>query len=300
MWHTLRRARHQLRHPMRYRLLSALRGVESWPIERLRARQQQAFDDIVRHAVTHTRFYRDRLGSQVPPSGSIDPVTLPILTKADIRAAADQMLNEQADRTTVKQGHTGGSTGEPLMFYYDALKHERMLGGMMRGFMMSGWRPGQRVLYLWGAGRDTRVGDVFGNSGTGLLSVERAVAADCYAAENLDAWSRLITSGRPALIYGYASALDELARHRLDCQYPPPSGLLGVYSTAEPLAESQRERLQAAFGCHVFNQYGCREVPNIAWECRHGSLHVLSDLVRLETVDGVRDPRLLVTSLTDR
>jgi phenylacetate-CoA ligase len=41
-------------------------------------------------------------------------------------------------------------------------------------------------------------------------------------------------------------------------------------------------------------------VPNIAWECRHGNMHVFADLVVLESerIDG--DDQLIVTSLTNR
>ena len=44
------------------------------------------------------------------------------------------------------------------------------------------------------------------------------------------------------------------------------------------------------------NQYGSREVPNIACECRQGNMHVFTDMVWLESVDD----QLLVTSLTNR
>jgi phenylacetate-CoA ligase len=79
-----------------------------------------------------------------------------------------------------------------------------------------------------------------------------------------------------------------------------PTSLIGVYSTAEMLLDEQRARMEQAFGCKVFNQYGCREVPNIAWQCRHGGMHVMSDLVHLESVPVDGEYRLLVTSLTNR
>jgi phenylacetate-CoA ligase len=66
------------------------------------------------------------------------------------------------------------------------------------------------------------------------------------------------------------------------------------------LSPAQRETMRQAFNCPVFNQYGCREVPNIAWECREGNLHVFADLVRLESVPMDGEDRLLVTSLTNR
>ncbi|MDP1862340.1 MAG: hypothetical protein Q8K52_00360 [Thiobacillus sp.] len=84
-----------------------------------------------------------------------------------------------------------------------------------------------------------------------------------------------------------------------------PKTLLGVYSTAEVLTDSQRQCMEQAFGCQVLNQYGSREIPNIACECRHGNMHVFTDMVMLESVPqknetGSNENRLLVTSLTNR
>ena len=115
MLRIIRRQRHRLRYPIRYRLLAELRAVASRSIGDLQLHQQHAFDEIVRFASAHTAFYRQRLGPRLAPTGPIDPTSLPILTKSDIRAAAPRMLSEQADRAAVRQGYTGGSTGEPLM-----------------------------------------------------------------------------------------------------------------------------------------------------------------------------------------
>ena len=84
-----------------------------------------------------------------------------------------------------------------------------------------------------------------------------------------------------------------------------PPTLIGIYSTAEVLTDSQRHRMQQAFNCKVFNQYGSREIPNIACECSRGNMHVFTDMVMLESVPqqdeaGGNEDRLLVTSLTNR
>ena len=86
------------------------------------------------------------------------------------------------------------------------------------------------------------------------------------------------------LLQGYASVLAEVARVVIDQRMPMPQTLIGVYSTAEVLDDSQRQLMQQAFGCKVFNQYGSREIPNIACECRHGNMHVFTDMVYLESV----------------
>jgi len=50
----------------------------------------------------------------------------------------------------------------------------------------------------------------------------------------------------------------------------------------------------------VFNQYGSREIPNIACECRHGNQHIFTDMVYLESLNFDQEDRLVITSLTNR
>ena len=289
------------RHPVRYARLDRLLSIQALSRAQVLERQRREFSEMVRFAANHTDFYATRFArAGVAPGTRPVPEDLPVLEKQDVIDHLDGLLRRGIDRRQVKLGHTGGSTGRPLAFYYDDAKHELMLAGMMRGFMMSGWRPGQRILYLWGASRDVRPGGVFAGSPDGFFSAEKSVSAGEFSEARLNEWVGLIRHWRPVLLYGYASVLTELARFVDDAGITLPNGLLGVYSTAEVLGDWQRQLMEQAFGCKVFNQYGCREVPNIAWECRHGNMHVFSDMVYLESVSIGGEDRLLVTSLTNR
>lgn len=294
----LRHWLHRRQYPARYAHLSPLLARQALSPDALAAHQRQSFRELVRHAAAHVPYYRRQLGNLEHWDGR--PASLPILAKDAVREHLPDLLTDEADPAATAVGHTGGSTGQPLAFWYDQAKHELMRAGMMRGFMMSGWRPGQKVLYLWGARQDVGKGGVFGQRLMDAIAGERTVAALEYTEARLAAWARLIRRWRPTLLYGYASALAELARYIDDQALAMPASLIGVYSTAEVLDESQRTLMQQAFGCKVFNQYGCREVPNIAWECRHGHMHVMADLVLLESVPLEGEDRLIVTALTNR
>lgn len=294
----LRHWLHRRQYPGRHAQLDSLRQNQALSRVALLERQRRDFVGMVRFAATHADFYTKHLGDLSAWDGT--PGSLPILTKEDVRAHLDGLLVRGADRARTKIGHTGGSTGQPLAFWYDEAKHDLMRAGMMRGFMMAGWRPGQKVLYLWGARQDTGKGGVFGQRLTDAIAGERTIAAVEYTEAGLHAWAKQIRDWRPTLLYGYASALAELARYIVDQGLAMPPSLIGVYSTAEMLDESKRPLMQQAYGCKVFNQYGCREVPNIAWECRHGRMHVMADLVLLESVPLEGEDRLVVTSLTNR
>ncbi|HNH89911.1 MAG TPA: hypothetical protein PLX46_10865, partial [Thiobacillaceae bacterium] len=171
----LRRWLHRRQYPQRHAQLDRLLAHQGLDRAALLAMQRQDFADLVRHAAANVPYYTHRLGD--PGAWDGRPESLPILTKEDVRNHLDDLLDRHADRTRVGIGHTGGSTGQPLAFWYDEAKHELMRAGMMRGFMMSGWRPGQKVLYLWGARQDVGKDGVFGQRLADALAGERTVAA---------------------------------------------------------------------------------------------------------------------------
>ena len=295
----LRHWLHRRRHPPRYAQLDTLLHTQALPRNALLAKQQRDLADIVAFAATHTPYYAETL-TPFLNHGSFDLGALPILRKDDVARRMDDLLARTADRSQAKIGHTGGSTGKPLAFWYDDAKHELMRAGMMRSYMLSGWRPGQKILNFWGARQDVVPGGVFGAQLGDFIAAEHTIAAYEYTKAQLVEWARFIQRYRPVLLQGYASVLAEIARVVIDNRIAMPRTLIGVYSTAEVLNDSQRQHMQQAFGCKVFNQYGSREVPNIACECQLGFMHVFTDMVVLESLKIENENRLLVTSLTNR
>lgn len=285
---------HCRRRPARYAFLETLMGNQALAPDQLVRQQHDALREIVRYARSHTLYYRDRLAT-LPEDYTLGD--LPVLRKHDVVDHLPDLLADGHDPQATPIGYTGGSTGKPLAFWYDETKHELMRAGMMRSYMMSGWRPGQKILNFWGARQDTTAGGVFGAEWfDDFIAAERTIPAHEISDIRLQAWASFIRRYRPVLLQGYASILAALAQHVVDRNLRMPGSLIGVYSTAEVLDDAQRDLMQTAFGCKVYNQYGSREIPNIACECRHGRMHVFTDMVWLESVDG----RLLVTSLTNR
>jgi phenylacetate-CoA ligase len=291
---SLRHWLHRRRQPLRYQLLDGLLATQALTRAQVLDKQQADLVAIVAFARAHTVYYGETL-ARLPENWKIED--LPVLTKDAVRDRLPDLLARGHDPHRTAIGHTGGSTGKPLAFYYDDHKHELMRAGMMRSYMMSGWRPGQKILNFWGARQDTVAGGVFGGERIGdFIAAEKTLPAHEISAARLDAWAAFIRRYRPTLLQGYASILAALARHVLDAGIAMPASLIGVYSTAEVLDDAQRALMEQAFGCQVFNQYGSREIPNIACECRHGRMHVFTDMVWLESANG----QLLVSSLTNR
>ena len=295
----LRHGLHRRRHPLRYAQLDTLLHTQALPRDALLAKQQRDLTDMVAFAAAHTPYYAETL-TPFLDRDSLDISTLPILRKDDVIRRLDDLLSQTADRSQAKIGHTGGSTGKPLAFWYDDAKHELMRAGMMRSYMLAGWRSGQKILNFWGARQDVVPGGVFGAQIGDFIAAEHTLAAFEYTEAQLVEWACFIQRYRPVLLQGYASVLAEVARVVIEKRLPMPATLIGIYSTAEVLNGWQRRRMEQAFGCKVYNQYGCREIPNIACECSHGNMHVFTDMVALESVRTGDEDRLIVTSLTNR
>jgi phenylacetate-CoA ligase len=285
---------HRRRRPQRYAFLAGLLANQALDREALSSKQRSDLAAMVRFARENTAYYAATLRG-IPDDAAI--AALPLLRKEDVVARLSELLARGHDPATTPIGYTGGSTGKPLAFWYDETKHELMRAGMMRSYMLSGWRPGERILNFWGARQDTVPGGVFGGAALDdWIAAEKTLPAHEIDTARLSAWADFIQRYQPVLLQGYASILAALARFVIDAKRAMPRSLRGVYSTAETLTSAQREAIERAFGCKVFNQYGSREIPNIACECRHGNMHVFTDMVWLESLGG----NLLVTSLTNR
>lgn len=263
--------------------------------------QQQMQDrlNMVHFARNHTLYYKNRYAGLLPEKlHDLDFKSLPILSKNDIVNQRDAMLSDNSDKNNIRLGYTGGSTGKPLSFYYDTHKMELMRAGMCRSYMWSGWRPGDKILNFWGAKQDLKTQNLKSYY-TDYIAAEKTIAAWEYGETELYKWTQYIKRYRPVLLQGYASILADVAGFIIENKISMPKSLKGVYSTAEVLYDWQREAMQVAFNCRVYNQYGCREIPNIGVECAHGNMHIFTDMVYLESVNIEHEDKLVITSLTN-
>jgi phenylacetate-CoA ligase len=268
--------------------------------------QERTVRRLLRHAYETCPYYREVLDARgLGPRVTREECALdeiPVLTKDILRRRADDLLSRGADRRRVIESRTSGSTGSPVRFFLDARTVEMMRAASRRTYTWCGWRPGDRVLHLWGASSDL----------SGPARLKRTVAEWMYSERHLDAsrfdeaaleaWRSTLLAYRPAILQGYPSVLTSFARFLRDRSGGLPR-LKGVYTTAEVLHPWQREVLETVFGCKVYNQYGSREVHSMACECPAGSLHVLTDMARVEVahLDGAAEGqrKLIVTSLSN-
>lgn len=291
----------------RRRTLAYLAGYErdQWLApEQVRALQWQRLQRLLEHCGKHVPYYRRRwreLGITAADIRSLeDYARLPVLTKAEIRAHAEEFKADGwHDRLLYKA--TGGSTGEPLRFGYTRESNDRRTAVMWRGYGWAGARMGRRTLFLWGgAVGDPRPLKQFKERLYHAAFARRMLNSFHMTDANLGEYADAIDAYRPEVIVGYVGPLVRLAQWLLDSgrQVARPVSVLGA---AEALHGFQRELLERAFGCPAYNTYGCREVMLIASECehRHG-LHINADHLVVELHGAAAGPgEVLLTDLSN-
>ena len=208
---------------------------------------------------------------------------LPLLDKATIRANTDALKAEGAQR--LKRFNTGGSSGEPLIFY---LGNERVSHDVAAKRRATRWWDvdiGDREIVVWGSPIELGAQDRVRWVRDKLFRTELLSAFEMSQA-NLQKFVERIRASRPRMLFGYPSSLALIAQFAKEQEIPLDDlGVRVAFVTSERLYDHQRAVIGQTFGCPVANGYGGRDAGFIAHACPAGSLHITAEDMVLEIVD---------------
>jgi len=207
---------------------------------------------------------------------------LPLLDKPTIRANLEALRSEDAGR--LARFNTGGSSGEPLIFYIG----ERVSHDVAAKWRATRWWDvdiGDPEIVVWGSPIELGAQDRLRALRDRLMRTELLPAFD-MSEHKLNHFIARVRARRPKMLFGYPSALSHIARHAVDRGIRMDDlGIKVAFVTSERLYDEQREMIGAAFGCRVANGYGARDAGFIAHQCPAGGMHVTAEDVIVEIVD---------------
>lgn len=211
----------------------------------------------------------------------------------------DELRRFIADPANIAQSFLGrytvwessGSTGEPAVFVQDAMAMGvyDALEALRRPVL----RPLQPWLDPWGLAERTAFVGATGGHFASTVSVERLRRLQPGLAQRLcglsflqpiDALCRELEHYQPTVLATYPSAAVLLAERQRAGQLR--LHLRELWTGGEALSPVARAFVQQTFSCPVSQSYGASEFLSLAFECRHGSLHLNSDWAILEPVDA--------------
>ena len=267
------------------------RGMEAsqwWPRQRILDLQFERLQALLQDVAVHVPYYRElfaRIDFDPAAVRSVaDLQALPFLTKAEIRAHSDALRAD--DAKDLARFNTGGSSGEPLIFFIGT---ERVTHDVAAKWRATRWWDvdiGDREIVVWGSPIELGTQDRVRLVRDTLMRTELLPAFEMSDAK-VDGFIARIRERRPKMLFGYPSAISHIALRaerrgvRLD-----DLGVKVVFCTSERLYDHQRETIRRLFGCPVANGYGGRDAGFIAHECPSGNMHVTAEDIVVEIIDG--------------
>ena len=296
------------KHHDTVRVRRSMEESQWWSRERILELQVQRLRELLVSAA-EVPYWRD-LFSQLSfePRGVTsvnDLAVLPLLDKATIRQHTDAMKHPQA--RGLARFNTGGSSGEPLIFYIGKQRVSHDVAAKWRATRWWGVDIGDPEIVVWGSPIELGSQDRVRALRDRLMRTQLLPAFE-MSETRLDAFVARIREARPRMLFGYPSALSHIARHAEKRGQRMDDLVVRVaFVTSERLYDEQRADIQRVFGCPVANGYGGRDAGFIAHQCPAGGMHLTAEDVVVELIgrDGAPVPpgeagEIVVTHLATR
>lgn len=276
----------RLKHHHSVALRREMELSQWWSPAQLRALQWQRLQKLLLRAQTQSPYYENLFrarGLDARALQSLDDLRhLPFLTKSAIRENLVSLKARNAG--SLARMNTGGSSGEPLIFFLgkDRISHD--VAGKWRATRWWDVDIGDREIVVWGSPIELGAQDRWRGLRDTLMRTE-LLPAFAMSDDNLDRFIQRLQIRRPQMLFGYPSSISYIARYaeqhgiRLD-----HLGVRVVFVTSEKLYDEQREIMTRVFGCPVANGYGGRDAGFIAHQCPAGQLHVTAESLIVEII----------------
>lgn len=274
-------------------LLQAIRHLEAsqWnSSEELRALQAQKLSRLLQHCENNVPFYSrlfQEMGRTAAELTDYEQFRrIPFLTKKTINENGETLRARGFPVADLIRNTTGGSTGEPLVFFNDRASLLQRQAVVVRNQAWVGALYSDREARLWGAPMDLDKLTSWRGRLHGMLHHTVQLSTYDLSDESMRRYVRVLNRFRPKLLISYPSPLASFSRFLIENNTGIPS-IKSIITSAEMLFDWQRDLISKAFdGAVVYDRYGCREFGNIAHECAaHEGYHVNCERVFLEILD---------------
>lgn len=265
---------------------------------RMEASQWLSTAEIKDHQIAELRTFLAKVQSQVPYFTDLfhqegfnplnvtqlsDLQSLPFMTKSVIRENTEQLKSIKA--TSLSKFNTGGSSGEPLIFYIGKERVSHDVAAKWRATRWWNVDIGDKEIVLWGSPIELGKQDKIKAIRDRLLRTE-LISAFNLTTETKNHILEKIQSRKPPMLFGYPSVYYLLAQYAQEQKRDMSHcGVEVIFVTSERLYDHQRALIKKVFNAPVANGYGGRDAGFIAHECPEGSLHITAEDIIVEIID---------------
>jgi phenylacetate-CoA ligase len=195
-------------------LRKRLEASQWWSAEQLGEQQARRLREFLQRIGRDVPYYRDlfrAVGFDAAGVRSTDALrTLPLLGKPEIRANLERL--QAAGHGPLTRYNTGGSSGEPLIFFIGKERVSHDVAAKWRATRWWGVDIGDPELVVWGSPIELGAQDRVRHLRDAVFRTQLLPAFEMNEAK-LDGMVATIRNRRPRMLFGYPSALSHIARH---------------------------------------------------------------------------------------
>jgi len=289
-----------------------IKKIQWWSKKKIKAYQQRKLKKLLLHAQRNVPYYQKILSQAgvVDAQGNIHLdkwSRIPILNKEILRKEFSNLKSRDIQKRKTYLNSSGGSIGEPVKFLQDKAYQEWNIANKLFYHHMLGKDVGEKEIKLWGSEQDIFKGTIgLKNTLQNWLYNRKFLNSFRLSPQIIRRYVQLWNQFKPVNVWTYIDSIYQFARfiERDNLSVFPPNAII---TTAGVLDNKVRKYIQKILKTKVYDQYGSREVGDIACECpQQKSLHVFEHSHYLEILDKNLKPvkagetgQIYITSLTN-
>lgn len=275
------------------RYYNYLINTQSMSNEEIDRMQISLLKGLISHAIDYVPHYQQTIQLKKEDLRRFDSMNmleyLPILEKSEFRESAETFISNYYDKAKLIKISTSGTTGTPLTIYTSREARKMNYAFFERSKFWAGIKRLERSITFAGRAivpaqqKDPpfwRVNVLFNNT---LFSSYH------LSNKNLPYYVDRIRKIQPHFIDSYPSSIGIIARYIIDnniCDIKPKA----IITSSETLFDAEREEIEKAFGCRVYDQYGSAEQVTFACQCTKGAYHINPEYGFVEVLDKNNRP----------
>ena len=297
----LRRGTNSLKH------FAALKKSQWLGREEIKKLQRQKLKALIVHAYDNVPFYHKtfkELGLRPEDIQSKEDLgKLPIIDKETVRNHFEDLKARDFQRWRPIFRTTGGTTGKPLKYYSDSKEHSIFWADLWRVWNWAGYELGDKRATIGGSRPSSSGFKVRSYISSRVMERNLSLSSFEVKSEALQMHVEKLRKFKPKILRGYPSALFLFANY-LDERGGDDFGIKSIISISEQLYEHQRKAIKNAFGCEIFDNYGCPDGGVLACECEEHEYHLnsenaITEIVKEgEVVSSGEEGEMVATNLT--
>jgi len=259
--------------------------------EEIKKYQDKALKKIVKYAYTTPLYHEKYKKAGIKPNdikGIKDIEKIPFITKEELRRQKpENLIPKGINEKKLLKVSTSGSTGRSVSIYSDAYTVFKTFMGFIRTIKEHNmnWRK-NRLTIISDQSPESAEEAYF--SRVALPNVKSFFSMDniqsLHVGEKPLKMIKKIDKFNPDFIGGYPGILKILALLKRQGNGKNIQPRV-ISSSGAILDQYTREYIEKSFNSKIFDMYGATECSPIAFQCKKGNYHVMSDFSYMELID---------------